>query len=342
MTNIFGPIFDNLADNLVQKSFSTSKNITTSAIEVKTNIQSGDSPDDAFHKAVLKGAATMPLNKAYTETAFRPFYERIPSQIRSELEWAVKDCWNATKQLISSASSESAADFQESLVNIAKRPWRTVARFIDNPAEQVIINVSTDELGGGEAGLFASFATMVIGSAAVACGDEALSDLIDNYYTKAQDEVKVGEITAAFYLLRIAGEEITEFQSINRIIDKKIKHLFADIPEKSKALKKFELNQKILDFEHRYGIHDLRKIKSITEIPDRALFPHNTDELNVLEYIFDYLSNNARKIQEEVRVWGYYSKYKKFCKEHKDFISRKHKIDSILTDLKSVVEHCYI
>ena len=78
------------------------------------------------------------------------------------------------------------------------------------------------------------------------------------------------------------------------------------------------------------------------EIPDQALFPRNPDELEVLEYIFDYLSNNAGKIQEEVRVWGHYNKYKEFCEEHKDFISRTHKIDSLLTDLKSMVEHCYI
>ena len=97
MPNIFGTMFDGFAETTLHESFNTGKKAITTATDIKNNIQSGDTPDDAFHKAVLKGVATMPLNKAYTETAFRPFYERIPWQIRRELEWSVKDCWQAKK-----------------------------------------------------------------------------------------------------------------------------------------------------------------------------------------------------------------------------------------------------
>ena len=113
-------------------------------------------------------------------------------------------------------------------------------------------------------------------------------------------------------------------------------------PEKSEALKKFELSQKILDFEFRYNIHDVRKINSITEISPQACFPRNADELNVLEYIFKRNSDNAEKMQERAYSWAYYTRYEKFCKEHKDFLSRKHEIDSLLFRLKSEVEHCFI
>ena len=114
------------------------------------------------------------------------------------------------------------------------------------------------------------------------------------------------------------------------------------LPEKSEAQKALEFEQKVLSFEHRYRIHDLRKVKSIMEIPDQALSPRNPDELEVLEYIFEYLSNNAGKIQEETRVWASFNRYEKFCKEHKNFISRAQEIDSLLFLLKSRVEHCYI
>ena len=110
--------------------------------------------------------------------------------------------------------------------------------------------------------------------------------------------------------------------------------------KKSEAQKRFELDCKISDFEMKYGIHNLEETKSLTKIPARAFLAHDKDELEVLEYLLQYNSDHAKKVEEQKHCWIAYMDYKVFSEEHKDFVSKQHEMFHLMSRLESKVEHC--
>ena len=111
--------------------------------------------------------------------------------------------------------------------------------------------------------------------------------------------------------------------------------------EKSETQKKFELNSKISHFEMKYHIHNLIEIEDLNNFPPPAFSPSNSDEVDVLFYLFKYKTDHSKTASLGMCWQEAYKRYKAVSENEKYPVSRRQDMFHVMCWLQSKLSHCH-